>query len=180
MTRRSMRVHHHRQLFWCVLSSKPAAYPINPKQDALLTPFRVLFSKTALRIYLNIFLFGLATVILLGVSSIAYGIFYYRFIPTVGVDREVYLQFGYANTSPSPPHPVTTMSSSTEPSTIAVATPGALPHLDLSLSIHNPTTSPSPSTYLVPPPISMPGTSWSTSPYTLASRAPCCPIPPAP
>ncbi|KAJ5239815.1 hypothetical protein N7468_004434 [Penicillium chermesinum] len=56
--------------------------------DALLTPFRVLFSKTALRIYLNILLFSVATVVLLGISSIAYGIFYFRFIPTVGVDRE--------------------------------------------------------------------------------------------
>ncbi|KAJ6166693.1 hypothetical protein N7470_002140 [Penicillium chermesinum] len=77
--------------------------------DALLTPFRVLFSKTALRIYLNILLFSVATVVLLGISSIAYGIFYFRFIPTVGVDREVHLQFGYpdAPTSHSDIHRLT-------------------------------------------------------------------------
>jgi hypothetical protein len=64
------------------------------RQDALLTPFRLLFSKTALRIYLNILLFSAATLLLLSISGIAYGIFYLKFIPTVGVDRDVHLQFG--------------------------------------------------------------------------------------
>ncbi|KAJ5132734.1 hypothetical protein N7448_006892 [Penicillium atrosanguineum] len=62
------------------------------QQDALLAPFRVLFSKTALRIYLNIILFSGATLLLLGISGIAYTIFYMNFIPTVGVDRVVHLQ----------------------------------------------------------------------------------------
>ncbi|KAJ5683315.1 hypothetical protein N7462_006480 [Penicillium macrosclerotiorum] len=65
--------------------------------DALLTPFRALVSTTALRIYLNVLLFLGATLLLLGISGVAYGIFYYRFIPTVGVDREVHLQFGDGN-----------------------------------------------------------------------------------
>ncbi|KAJ6093122.1 hypothetical protein N7486_008411 [Penicillium sp. IBT 16267x] len=65
--------------------------------DAFWTPFRMLFSKTAFRIYLNTLLFIGATLLLLGISGIAYGIFYLRFIPTVGVDREVHLQFGDAN-----------------------------------------------------------------------------------
>lgn len=59
-----------------------------------MTPFRVLFSKTALRIYLNILLFTGATLLLLGTSGVAYGVFYLTFMPTVGVDREVHLQFG--------------------------------------------------------------------------------------
>lgn len=63
-------------------------------KDALLTPFRVLFSRTALRIYLNILLFSGATLLLLGISGIAYGIFYMKFIPTAGVYRDVHLQFG--------------------------------------------------------------------------------------
>lgn len=54
----------------------------------------MLFSKTAFRIYLNTLLFIGATLLLVGISGIAYGIFYLRFIPTVGVDREVHLQFG--------------------------------------------------------------------------------------
>lgn len=66
----------------------------NRGQDAFLTPFRMLFSKTAFRIYLNTLLFIGATLLLVGISGIAYGIFYLRFIPTVGVDREVHLQFG--------------------------------------------------------------------------------------
>lgn len=66
----------------------------NRRQDAFWTPFRMLFSKTAFRIYLNTLLFIGATLLLLGISGIAYGIFYLRFIPTVGVDREVHLQFG--------------------------------------------------------------------------------------
>ncbi|KAJ5760781.1 hypothetical protein N7520_007937 [Penicillium odoratum] len=65
--------------------------------DALWTPFRLLFSKTALRIYLNTLLFIGATVLLVGISGIAYAIFYLSFIPTVGVDREVHLQFGDKN-----------------------------------------------------------------------------------
>ncbi|KAJ6115769.1 hypothetical protein N7523_006186 [Penicillium sp. IBT 18751x] len=61
-------------------------------KDALLTPFRLLFSKTALRIYLNIILFSGATLLLLSISGIAYTIFYINYIPTVGVDRVVHLQ----------------------------------------------------------------------------------------
>lgn len=37
-----------------------------------------------------------ATLLLFGISGIAYTIFYLRFIPIVGVDRDVHLQFGYA------------------------------------------------------------------------------------
>ncbi|KAJ5736249.1 uncharacterized protein N7483_001374 [Penicillium malachiteum] len=62
--------------------------------DALWTPFRVLFSKTALRIYLNTLLFIGATIFIVGIAGIAYMLFYFTFIPTVGVDREVHLQFG--------------------------------------------------------------------------------------
>lgn len=67
-------------------------YWTDNQQDALLTPFRVLFSKAALRIYLNIILFSGATLLLVGISGIAYTIFYMNFIPTVGVDRVVHLQ----------------------------------------------------------------------------------------
>ncbi|KAI9929150.1 hypothetical protein MW887_001554 [Aspergillus wentii] len=45
--------------------------------DALLTPFRALVSKQALKAYL-----------------VAYWIFYYKFIPQVGLERTVHLQFG--------------------------------------------------------------------------------------
>lgn len=64
-------------------------------QDAVLAPLRVLLSKSALRLYLNALLFMGAATLLIGISAIAYGIFYFNFIPTVGLEREVHLQFGY-------------------------------------------------------------------------------------
>jgi hypothetical protein len=80
-------------VFVCNMSV-PLFFNTNIRQDAFLAPFRALFSRTALRIYLNIFLFTIATLALLGVSGIAYAIFYLRFIPTVGIDQNVHLQFG--------------------------------------------------------------------------------------
>lgn len=74
-----------------------ASFPIvtDAIQDAVLAPFRVLVSKSALRLYLNTLLFMGAAAFLIGISAIAYGIFYFKFIPTVGLQREVHLQFGY-------------------------------------------------------------------------------------
>jgi hypothetical protein len=66
----------------------------NKRKDAVLAPFRALVSKSALRLYLNTLLFMGAASLLIGISAIAYGIFYFKFIPTVGLQREVHLQFG--------------------------------------------------------------------------------------
>lgn len=66
----------------------------NEGQDALLAPFLALVSKSALRIYLNTLLLIGVSLLLFGVSGIAYGIFYLRFIPAVGLERVVHLQFG--------------------------------------------------------------------------------------
>ncbi|CAG8948483.1 unnamed protein product [Penicillium salamii] len=63
-------------------------------KDAVLAPFRALVSKSALRIYLNTLLFMGAASLLIGISAIAYGVFYFKFIPTVGLQRQVHLQFG--------------------------------------------------------------------------------------
>lgn len=38
-----------------------------------------------------------AATLLIGISTIAYGFFYFKFIPTVGLQREVHLQFGYVH-----------------------------------------------------------------------------------
>ncbi|KAJ5512021.1 Survival protein SurE-like phosphatase/nucleotidase [Penicillium expansum] len=65
--------------------------------DAVLAPFRALVSKSALRLYLNTLLFMGAASFLIGISAIAYGVFYFKFIPTVGLQREVHLQFGNGN-----------------------------------------------------------------------------------
>ncbi|KAJ5891993.1 uncharacterized protein N7473_008221 [Penicillium subrubescens] len=101
--------------------------------DALLTPFRALVSKTALRIYLNIILFSGATLLLLGISGIAYAIFYFRFIPTVGVGREIHLQFGDLN-----PWGIATFDSefvSSQPYDVAVALD--LPRTPTNLDVGN-------------------------------------------
>lgn len=65
------------------------------RQNALVTPFRVLVSKQAQKAYLGTFLFIATSILMLCVSSVAYGIFYYKFIPQVGLERIVHLQFGY-------------------------------------------------------------------------------------
>ncbi|QQK47015.1 Adipose-regulatory protein, Seipin [Penicillium digitatum] len=65
--------------------------------DAILAPFRALVSKSALRLYVNTLLFMGAASFLIGTSAIAYGVFYFKFIPTVGLQREVHLQFGNGN-----------------------------------------------------------------------------------
>ena len=60
-----------------------------------LAPIHIATSKTAQRAYLGTFLFVTTTLILVAVSTLAYGIFYYSFVPQIGIEREVHLQFGY-------------------------------------------------------------------------------------
>ncbi|KAJ5095512.1 hypothetical protein NUU61_004868 [Penicillium alfredii] len=73
--------------------------------DAFLAPLRALISKSALRVYVNTLLFLGAALLLFGVSGFAYGVFYLRFIPTVGLEREVHLQFGTDSVANSDGHP---------------------------------------------------------------------------
>ncbi|KAE8138061.1 putative adipose-regulatory protein-domain-containing protein [Aspergillus pseudotamarii] len=62
--------------------------------NALVKYSRPLFSKQAQKAYLGTLLFvGTGLCMLFG-SALAYGIFYYRFVPQVGVGRVVHLQFG--------------------------------------------------------------------------------------
>lgn len=63
----------------------------------MITPFRALVSKRAQKAYLGTFLFITTSILMLSVSAIAYAIFYYKFIPQVGLERVVHLQFGYVN-----------------------------------------------------------------------------------
>ena len=64
-------------------------------QDALIAPFRALISKQAQRAYLGTLLFIGASIFLFGVSTVAYWIFYFNYIPQIGLERVVHLQFGY-------------------------------------------------------------------------------------
>lgn len=63
-------------------------------QNALAEFVRRFFSKRAQKTYLGIVLFLTVSTLMILVSAIAYGIFYYRFIPQVGLERVVHLQFG--------------------------------------------------------------------------------------
>ncbi|GAB1203293.1 hypothetical protein APSETT445_001922 [Aspergillus pseudonomiae] len=63
-------------------------------QNALVRYTRPFFSKQAQKAYLGTLLFiGTGLCMLFG-SALAYGVFYYRFVPQVGVGRVVHLQFG--------------------------------------------------------------------------------------
>ncbi|KAL2827021.1 putative adipose-regulatory protein-domain-containing protein [Aspergillus cavernicola] len=60
----------------------------------VLQPLRPLVSKNALTAYLGTFLLLATAVGMIFVSLLAYGVFYWSFIPQIGLERTVYLQFG--------------------------------------------------------------------------------------
>lgn len=60
-----------------------------------LIPVHAVLSKSAQRAYLSTFLFISASVFLLGISTVAYTLFYYNYVPPLGVVRPIHLQFGY-------------------------------------------------------------------------------------
>ncbi|KAL8675826.1 MAG: hypothetical protein Q9186_007571 [Xanthomendoza sp. 1 TL-2023] len=62
--------------------------------ETALVPFHAAVSKPAQKAYLGTFLFASASLFLLGLSTIAYALFYYNFVPQVSVERTIYLQFG--------------------------------------------------------------------------------------
>lgn len=64
-------------------------------QNTALAPFRAISSKTAQKAYLGTILFTLASLVLLCISTAAYLLFYYSFVPQIGLERVVHLQFGY-------------------------------------------------------------------------------------
>ncbi|KAH8808445.1 putative adipose-regulatory protein-domain-containing protein [Xylogone sp. PMI_703] len=67
--------------------------------DTMLVPVRMATSKTARQTYLNVILFVSTSTILWGLAVIAYIIFYIEFMPHIGIERTVHLQYGQS------PHP---------------------------------------------------------------------------
>ncbi|KAK3703164.1 hypothetical protein LTR37_014641 [Vermiconidia calcicola] len=59
----------------------------------VLKPFDIVFSRTARRAYLTTFLAIFASLILLGLAVIAYTLFYWSYIPRIGFERTIHLQF---------------------------------------------------------------------------------------
>ncbi|MCJ1473821.1 hypothetical protein MMC13_002473 [Lambiella insularis] len=62
--------------------------------DTALVPVQLAVSKPAQRAYLGTFLFATISLILICTSTIAYLLFYYNYVPQVGVERTIHLQFG--------------------------------------------------------------------------------------
>ncbi|KAL4945064.1 hypothetical protein BDV06DRAFT_185926 [Aspergillus oleicola] len=62
--------------------------------NTVLERLRPLVSKNALTAYLGTFLFFATAICMIFVSVFAYGVFYYNFIPQIGLERVVHLQFG--------------------------------------------------------------------------------------
>ncbi|RMZ81753.1 hypothetical protein DV738_g2089, partial [Chaetothyriales sp. CBS 135597] len=73
-----------------------------PEQETLfrkalataLLPYYFLTSRTAIKAYLTTILFLIASTILIGVSSAAYLIFYYNYIPAISLTKTLHLQYG--------------------------------------------------------------------------------------
>jgi hypothetical protein len=70
-------------------------------QDLILKPVRVATSRSARQTYLNSLLFMIASSILFGLAIVAYIIFYIEYIPQIGIERVVHLQYGFVD-SPRP------------------------------------------------------------------------------
>ncbi|KAF2209571.1 hypothetical protein CERZMDRAFT_100360 [Cercospora zeae-maydis SCOH1-5] len=62
-------------------------------QSALLRPIQPFISRTALRAYLTTFLVFVTTLVLFGLAVTAYALFYWSYIPRIGFERTIHLQF---------------------------------------------------------------------------------------
>ncbi|KAL4779174.1 putative adipose-regulatory protein-domain-containing protein [Aspergillus varians] len=63
-------------------------------KNTLLQSLRPLVSKNALTAYMGTFLLFATAICMIFVSIFAYALFYYNFIPQIGLERIVHLQFG--------------------------------------------------------------------------------------
>ncbi|KAK2802707.1 hypothetical protein FQN51_004231 [Onygenales sp. PD_10] len=62
--------------------------------ERTVTSAQSIFSKQAQRAYVNTILFALSSLLVLCVSVLAYILFYYNYVPQIGLERQVHLQFG--------------------------------------------------------------------------------------
>ncbi|KAL9028061.1 MAG: hypothetical protein Q9196_003508 [Gyalolechia fulgens] len=94
-------------------------------QETALVPFHAAVSKPAQKAYLGTALFATTSLFLLGLSTAAYALFYYNYVPQVSVERTIHLQFGSGQ-----PHGTAKLDSSL----------AALQPYDVSLLMHLPRT----------------------------------------
>ncbi|PGH23343.1 hypothetical protein AJ80_02596 [Polytolypa hystricis UAMH7299] len=71
--------------------------PVPRVADSISSSLNNLVSKTAQRAYLRALILIITSIILLFISAVAYWVFYYNFIPQIGLERRVHLQFGDGN-----------------------------------------------------------------------------------
>jgi hypothetical protein len=60
-----------------------------------MAPMRIATSKPARQTYLNTILFMITSSILLGLAVLAYILFYFNYVPQIGIERIIHLQYGY-------------------------------------------------------------------------------------
>ncbi|KAH8695356.1 putative adipose-regulatory protein-domain-containing protein [Talaromyces proteolyticus] len=65
--------------------------------DVVTTPFRALISKEAQKAYLGTFLFLITSTLLFVIAFVAYWVFYFTYVPQIGLQSAVHLQFGDTN-----------------------------------------------------------------------------------
>ncbi|ELR01687.1 hypothetical protein VC83_00915 [Pseudogymnoascus destructans] len=68
--------------------------------DLILRSIRLASSKAARKAYLNTALFLATSATLFGLAVVAYVLFYVNYIPKIGIEREVHLQYGGDASSP--------------------------------------------------------------------------------
>lgn len=61
-----------------------------------MKPVRIATSKPAQKTYLNTALLFVTSLILLGFAVFGYVLFYWNYVPRIGIERPVHWQFGYA------------------------------------------------------------------------------------
>ncbi|TAQ87176.1 hypothetical protein B7494_g4488 [Chlorociboria aeruginascens] len=140
--------------------------------DIVLKPVRIAISKPARQTYLNTILFLTTSTILLGLAIIAYIIFYYNYVPQMGIQRVIHLQYGDG------PHPYglalldsTLISQQPYDISLTITLPLSPTNLEtgnfmLSLSLLSPSyTPPAPKT--APPTTLTPSLSSTLSPETI-------------
>ncbi|KAL9070384.1 MAG: hypothetical protein Q9161_004943 [Pseudevernia consocians] len=93
--------------------------------ETAFLPIHAAVSKPAQRAYLGTFLFAATSILLCCVSSVAYTLFYYNYVPQNSVERVVHLQFGNGH-----PHGLAHLSTSLT----------SLQPYDVSLTLHLPRT----------------------------------------
>ncbi|KAL2076216.1 hypothetical protein VTL71DRAFT_1159 [Oculimacula yallundae] len=62
--------------------------------DLIRKPVRIATSKPARQTYLNTALFMITSSILFGFAVVAYILFYYNYVPQIGIERVIHLQYG--------------------------------------------------------------------------------------